>query len=916
MRQPDDAATVDAGGPDALLATKLHLPDPRPGLVSRPRLLERLDAHPSGDVTLVCAPAGSGKTMLLAEWARSHRGVVAWVSLDDDDNDPARFWRYVTTALQRVRPRLPAQTASLQSGPQPAPARAVMTALVNALADVEDHVALVLDDYHVITTEDVHATVRLFLANLPASVRMIITSRAEPPLPLGRLRAEGRVTEVRAADLRFTVDEAAELLSTAVGPGLPAGTVATLQDRTEGWAAGLQLAALSLAGRSDIARLVDAFTGSHRYMLDYLTEEVLDRQPPELRTFLLETSVARQVSGPLCDAMTGRSDSQDLLEAIERANLFLVPLDDERRWWRYHHLFGDLLRARLSRERPERVRRLHGAASAWFEASGYIDDAIHHALAAADTMTAAALVERHFDVLLRRSEDTIVRRWIDALPADVVAGNPRLRLAEGFLAIHRADITAVGHAVAAAADLAAAERSVDATAGMLGDVGAAITVQRAAVAHLRGDAQRTRRLARQALTELGDGHWLLRSIAQWHLAAGAWLSGELAEAEEAFISWHDGHDEDPSVAVWGDYYLGRVQHARGHLRAAQRTYERALEVAAGAGSMATQNAGPALVGTAEVDYELGDLDRAQARVVDGLTRCRQLAHGQPLAAGLVLLARIRHAGGDAAGAADALREADAVNISHGAVGLLNPARTARARMTLMSGSAADVAHLLARTTRGVPDDVSYAREAEHLILARVLLADDAADQALDLLARLRAHALAQGRTTSVIEIQALQARTVAASGDRDRALATLRETLVLAAPEGFVRTFVDEGAAIADLLGSLTSTATALRELADAGVPLAYVERLLAAFEGAGLPVGGRPARATMDALLTPLTEREAEVLTLLAAGNPNKVIAAELFISLDTVKRHVTHILDKLGADNRTEAASRARALGLLDTR
>jgi LuxR family maltose regulon positive regulatory protein len=449
------AATTER---DVLLATKLHLPRTRPGFVARPRLADRLAPEQGGEVTLVCAPAGFGKTALLADWARRNPRPVAWLSLDDADNDPARFWRHLAAALDEMRPGVTERVAALLQGAQPSSFEAVVTALVNELAGVAEELVLVLDDYHLIQAPPVHASLGFLIDHLPPQLRLVVASRADPPLPLARLLARGQLVELREHDLRFTPTEAAELLRTAVGPELPEAAVAALTDRTEGWAAGLQLAALSLQGRGDIAAFVEGFSGSHRYVLDYLTEEVLARQPEELVGFLLETSVLERLSGPLCDAVTGRRDGQALLEQVERANLFLQPLDEERRWWRYHQLFADLLRARLHQQRPERVPELHRAAAAWFEAHGLAEEAVRHALAAGEAAWVARLMERHFPGLLWVSEDTTLRRWLAELPASVVR--------EPWLCVALASRAAMGGRLAEAERLlAAAERALPARRG-------------------------------------------------------------------------------------------------------------------------------------------------------------------------------------------------------------------------------------------------------------------------------------------------------------------------------------------------------------------------------------------------------------------------------------------------------------------
>ena len=390
-----------AGGPDGLLATKLYLPRLQPGFVARPRLTDGLDEGLACGLALVCAPAGFGKTALLAGWARRGRRPVAWLSLDPGDNDPARFWRHVIAALGRVRPGTAEQIAPLLGPPSPPAFEGLVTALINELAGQPGagEMVLVLDDYHLIDAQPVHASLGFLLEHRPAALRLVLASRADPPLGLARLRGRGQLAELRAAELRFTVEEAAALLRQAAGPALPEAAVAALTARTEGWVAGLQLASLSLRQHSDVAGFVATFSGSHRYVLDYLTEEVLEHQPDEVRSFLLETSVLERLSGALCDAVTGRPGGQAMLEQVERANLFLVPLDEVRGWWRYHQLFADLLRARLLEHQPGQAAQLHRKAAAWCEEHGLADDAVRHAVAAGEMIWAARLIERHFDAV-------------------------------------------------------------------------------------------------------------------------------------------------------------------------------------------------------------------------------------------------------------------------------------------------------------------------------------------------------------------------------------------------------------------------------------------------------------------------------------------------------------------------------------
>jgi LuxR family transcriptional regulator, maltose regulon positive regulatory protein len=908
---------------DRLLATKLHVPRPRPGFLARPRLLRRLAEGTAHELTLVCAPAGFGKTSLLGDWARRSRQPVAWLSLDVGDSDPARFWRYVAAALDGTRPGVGQRVDALFRDAQPPP-EAVVTVLVNELVEGPDALVLVLDDYHLVEAPSVHDGLAVLLERLPPALRLVLASRADPPLPLARLRARGQLAELREADLRFTPEEAAALLRTAVEAELPAAAVAALADRTEGWPAGLQLAALSLQGHADPAGFVATFSGSHRYVLDYLTEEVLDRQPEPLRSFLLETAILERLSGPLCAAVTGRADSQQLLEQAERAGLFLVPLDEVRGWWRLHHLFADLLRVRLQQQRPQRVEELHRAAAAWHEAQGLPDEAIRHALAAGDAGWAARLIERQLDAWILRWEGVTLQRWLAALPTELVGSRPRLALAQARLALISGDLEAIEGPLDAAergvADAAEEpfEPSVGRAASTMANLPAAIALQRAGLAHLRGDAERTIASARRALAELGEGESMLESLTRWYLAGGAWLAGRLGAAEQAMASsiarWRAASQRAPAAAALGYHHLGLVQRGQGRLEAALATYREALAVAAEPDGPAPQIAGVACVGMAGVLYERGELDSALEYATDGIPLCRQLAYTPPLATGLVTVAWIRQAQGDRAGALDALGQAERVQLSPVIVGLVNPVPAQRARLALAQGDVAAAAGWARARGLSAEDEPSYPREREHLVLARVLLAEQAPERALPLLDRLHALAVAQGRTGSLIEIQALRALALAAGGDQAGALGALAKALALGAPEGYLRVFVDEGPPMAALLRQLLAERRHERPTG-AAAHRDHLARLVDAFEQAELPVR-QPIRSggvVVSGLVEPLSARELEVLRLLAAGTPNRAIARQLVVTVDTVKRHVSHLFSKLEVANRTQAVARARELGLL---
>ena len=924
MTEPPAAALPPAAASerDVLLATKLHMPGSRAGLVPRPRLTERLDEGLERGLVLVCAPAGYGKTVLLADWARRSQYPAGWLSLDAGDNDPARFWRHTLGALDRARPGVADRMGPLLGPPAPASFEPLVSALINELAGPSDdrELLLVLDDYHMIGSQEVHASIDFLLDHRPDTLQLIVASRSDPPLALARLRARGQLAEVRAAELRFTAGEAAALLRQVADvpePALPDAAAAALTARTEGWAAGLQLAALSLRGQEDVTGFVTAFTGSHRYVLDFLAEEVLDRQDKELRTFLLETSVLERLSGPLCDAVTGRAGSQALLDQVERDGLFLVPLDEVRGWWRYHHLFADLLRARVEQQ-PGRAEQLHCNAATWYAKHGLADDAIRHAAAAGEMTWAARLIEQHFDELFYlRGEGATVQRWLSALPDDLVRSRPRLLLAQAQLAATSGRVEATEPLLDAAERASASavdepfEPTADRAGSLLANIAAGIALQRSYLAALRGNAEGTAAFAAQTLAELGEGEQMLSSIARCNLAEAEWLHGRLAEAERAFVTgiagWRAASQH--TVAAWGCHHLGQVQSAQGRLDAAARTCQQALDAITAPARSALPTAGPAYVGLGEVAYQRNELDTAFRHTSEGIALCRQFAYLAPLAAGLATLAWIRQANGDPAGAREAIGEAR--QAAPGPAGLLNPVPAQHARLLLAQGNLTEAVRWTTEGGLSADDEPDYPRERGHLVLARVLLAQEEADRALALLDRLHAAAASQDRPGSLIEIGALRALALAARGEQRAAVDALAGALVTACPQGYVRVFADEGPPMVALVGRLIAAQRGGQ--AAAGVPLRCLARLQRAFDPERtLPDQGQGI-AAVRGIVEPLTAREREVLGMLAAGRSNQAIASDLVVTVDTVKKHVSHVLDKLGAANRTEAVARARELELI---
>jgi LuxR family maltose regulon positive regulatory protein len=800
----------------------------------------------------------------------------------------------------------------------------LVTAVINELtADPgADGVLFVLDDYHLVDSGAVHESVAFLLEHLPAGLSVVVSGRADPPLPLARLRARGQLAELRAADLRFTSAEAAALLGETAGPGLPAATAEVLTARTEGWAAGLQLAGLSLRGHADPAGFVAAFSGSHRFVLDYLADEVLDGQTGQVRAFLLETSVLERLSGQLCDAVTGRAGSQAMLADIERAGLFLVPLDQVRGWWRYHHLFADLLRARLQAEQPGRVQGLHRAAAAWCEDHDLADDAVRHALAAGDAAWAARLVERHVEELLGRGEGVTLRRWLSALPAESVRDRPRLCLAQAYGAAMGFQLEALEVLLedAERAFVAGGSEPYEPSLGppqgdsVLANVPAGIAFLHASLARLRGDAALAAGYNRQALAQLGEDDWMMRSFVRWNQAAADWLGGRLEPAERGLTEVlaerrAGGEFFGGFLPMRVRYDLGEVQRARGNLDAVLATCRQALE-AAGESSQSGLT-GPAHVGLAQVLYERNELAAALDHATMGVTLGQQLAFTASLAAGLAVVARIRHALGDPAGAREAMGEAAQAGLSPQVTTLFNPVPAQQARLHLAQGDIRAAAQWTQAAGLSPDDQPDYPREPAYLVLVRVLLAQNDGGQARALVQRLLGAAISQGRTGSVIEIQALRALALAACGDEAGALSALTEALALACPRGYVRIFADEGAPMRTLLARVPVTEPG-QQRAVRRIDPGYLSELLRACGQADAAPPGRSAVAP-PSLAEPLTDRELEVLRLIAAGRSNQRIAHDLVVALDTVKKHVTHVLGKLGAANRTEAAARARQLGLI---
>jgi LuxR family transcriptional regulator, maltose regulon positive regulatory protein len=816
-----------------------------------------------------------------------------------------------------VAPGVGADTLTLLQEPQPPPIQTVVTTLLNDLGAIADDVVLVLDDYQVIDERDVQDGMAFLLDHLPPQLHLVIASRSDPALPLARLRARGELVETRAADLRFTLAEAAAYLNEMMGLSLTAQDVATLEGRTEGWIAALQLAALSMQGRDDIAAFIAGFAGDDRYIVDYLAEEVLQRQPEDVRSFLLQTSILDRLTGSLCDAVIGQDGGKAMLNALQRGNLFLVPLDDRRRWYRYHQLFADVLRARLLDEQPDGVGELHRRASDWYEQHGERSEAIRHAMAGEDFEWAANLVELAMPGLRQGRQDATLRGWLEALPEEVIRVRPvlsvayvgalmvsgelegveaRLRDAERWLATPRA----IGEEPQA---LSAGMVVVDEEA--FRDLPGAIAIYRAGQARILGDVAGTIAHARRALELVGEEDHFGRGAAAAFLGLAYWTGGDLDEAQRWYADGMASLEKAGylSDVIGGAITLADIRITQGRLGEAMSTYERVLRVATKHAAPALRGAADMHVGMSRLCYERNELDAA----IQHLLTSSELGEHAGLPPNRyrwrVAMARIRAAEGDLGGALDLLNEAERLYVSDFSPDV-RPVPALRARVWIAQGRWADALGWARERGLSVEDDVSYMREFEHLTLAKVLLARDQADrpggsihEVTSLLERLLRAAEEGARTGSVLEILLLQALAQQTQGDIPAALASLRRALTLAEPEGYVRTFTDEGQPMASLL----------KAAAKQGIAPSYVRRLLAA----ATKTGGGPH--VQPGLIEPLSERELDVLRLLGTDLNGPDIARELIVSLSTVRTHTNRIYAKLGVNNRQAAVRRARQLDLL---
>ncbi len=899
---------------EELLQTKLYIPPLRPNLVPRQHLIERLNQglQLGHKLTLISASAGFGKTTLVSEWVAGNERPAAWLSLDEGDNDPARFLAYLVTALQTLAQSgstslsgVEGITANIGEGvlavlqsPQPPPTESILTVLLNEITTIPDNFVLVLDDYHVIESQKVDEALTFFLDHLPPQVHLVIASRIDPSIPLSRLRAGGKMTEIREDDLRFSLDEVNTFLDKVMGLNLSAENVAALEIRTEGWIAGLQLAALSMQGlrRSDeIANFVNRFTGSDRFIQDYLADEVLRQRPKGTEDFLLQTSILNRLSGPLCDAVrftaaeraavTDQKNSQAILETLEAANLFIVPLDNERRWYRYHHLFAELLRQRLHQQQPDSVAKLHVRASSWYEKNGLEIEAFLHAAAANDVERAEHLIEGGGLPLQWRGGATPVLNWLESLPTIVLDARPSLWVTYASTLVFAGQTNTIEQKLQAAEVALQGAEPDDKTQDLVGHIAAL----RAMMAVSQHQVETIFAQANRALELLHPDNLSVRTATAWTLGYAYEIQGDRAAASRAYteVIANSQASGNFMFTIAATTSLGYIRESENQLFLAADTHQRALQLA---GDPPLPFACASYLGLARILYEWNNLDTAQRHAQLTAQLAQQIEGVDTPAACGVLLARLKLAQGDVAGAAALLATAEQFVHQHNFVHRMPDVAAAQVLTLLHQGDLAAAADLAEKYDLPISQ-------------ARVHLARGETSTALAVLEPLRRQVEEKGLEDERLKTIVLQAVAYHAHGEMDQAVQLLGDALALAEPGGFIRIFVDEGLPMAQLLYE----ASARRIMPD------YSGKLLAVFEAEQKKSEGKSYLPPAQPLIEPLSQRELEILQLIAQGLSNREISDRLFLALSTVKRHNGNIYGKLQVHRRTEAVARARELGLL---
>ncbi len=886
----------------ALLSTKFFIPPQQQNLVSRPRLLKTLDRVLSLKLTLLSAPAGFGKTTLVSDWVSQSRQPVVWLSLDKDDGDPKRFWLYFITALQAVSEEIGAASLGILHQPNNSPGDSLLTTLVNEIAAFPEDFIMVLDDFHLIDSKAVDENLSFLLEYLPPQIHLVITTREDPSLPIARLRAKAQLNEIRATDLRFTFAEAADFLNQVMGLKLSTEDVAALESRTEGWIAGLQLAALSMQGNQDAHSFIESFAGTHRFILDYLLEEVLQKQSEITQEFLLRTSILDRFSAPLCDALLQGEviSSQQVIESLERSNIFIVALDSERQWYRYHHLFGDLLRQRARQTLDaQEIIQDHLHASKWYEKNGEMHTAFRHAIAAENFNRAADLAEKGWEAMDEALQSGAWLAWTAELPNDVFLVRPVLctQIAWSLIDTGQAASSEIWLQKAEQAFATSSEKMVVIEKEQFDALPARIAFARAYNAQAIGTPAETLKYAEQALELIPEDNPFLAAQIKSILGTIYWSNGNLLSAAQSMREWIASAEKAGNIifAIASACGLADILFLQGNLREAKRTIEQSLCLAEKHDQAQTVIANHH-IGLAMIAHETGDDKMAQRNFEEGLKLAKQSTLVDTAYRIHLARAQFKEVSGKLDDAFELLSKAKRVYVET-PVPNTRPVQALIARIHLKMSNLGKAQVWAREQNFSVDDEVLYLREFELLTFARILITEGKRNDALSLLARLLEAAEKGKRTASIIEILLVQALAHKAN---DEKVAVLKRALDLAEPEGYLRIFVREGKVLLDLLQNIESQ---------------YGRRILAAFstgQAAGYSGQDQAKVHERGELVDPLSERELEVLHLIAEGLKNQAIADKLFISLHTVKIHARRIYAKLGVSSRTQAVAKAKEIGI----
>jgi LuxR family maltose regulon positive regulatory protein len=870
-----------------LINTKLYAPLLRPSHIARARLRASLNSDfLKGDtftrkLTIISAPAGYGKTTLTVEWLNNLDLQIAWFSLDENDNDPVRFLTYLLNAFKHIQPQFGSVTLDMLQSPQLLPLEVLLTPLLNEIEAIHSPLILVLDDYHLIQTPTIHQYLNFLVEHQPPQLHTVIVSREDPQLPLHRLRARGQMLEIRQEDIRFTLQETTDFLQKAVNQELSPENIAAIEHRTEGWVTGMQLLALSLQKQSDAQGFIRSFAGSNRFILDYLFEEVFHQQLEEIQTFLIKTSVLENLSAGLCEAVTGYNNSSSILKSLDQSNLFILPLDQSQTWYRYHRLFLDLLRHQLRLHQEISQSALHNKASLWYEDQGYREEAVKHALAGSDWERATDLIYQASEAMLKSGAIATMLGWLQKIPVGFIQAKPEYCLTYAW------PLLLTGQVNAANPFLETAEKLASHDSALLGEIAAAQAFQ----AQTMGDEARMVERSEHALSLLPETDLSSRSILAMNLGIAYWHAGAIAKAERYL------NQALPAARQTGNKYaevtsllfLGRVHAVRGRLQTAAKFFNGIVEAQVRAPIVAL-----AYLDLSMLHYEWNDLKAADRYLEQGIEIIGPNGNLEFQVAGLMQKARLRLAQGDRHGALEVFEKYSQIKDVHE---IPVRSRTRMAACAVEIGIALgdlEMAERWAEHATSGPDTHPFYR---FLCLApiRLLMAQNKLPEAEKLLAKAYEIASEAGWQYGMTALRVMQ--TLAAPSN-SAALEYLTDALTLAQPEKFIRTFMDGGTTLVPLL----------KEAARRGIFPVYVGEILAVFEDmAGTSTVGLPPG------IEPLSERELEVLRLLAAGLTNRQIAEQLIVSISTVKSHVHHISSKLGASNRTQAVTQARELGLL---